>query len=690
MGFWDDVGTKAKDAGKFIADSAKEAKDAVSEAWPSEEINDIGNDIKQKSSEIADKTSDKLKIAKESIDETSDKFVEKMVYAKDEYVKSWDSLVQEINPNSIENSRRISEAVRRLDLEMFDKHGDGVVFYYKDGKLTYLSPTTSSRTDYLNYEMHKNGIYDGIFGDQQVFYEFDFSSIEDTFAVASYYTAVKMTVNEGVMDEVSSYISEELHDIYSDSRFTNLLAKEFGVSEESVSDVIDSLVEETFETAKSVRYINYRISIGAAQVTENAIKGVVTTYEKAIGNDEKANSIMESSYTETVKKIADELYQRDDTVKTIGDIAEDVSEGVTECGLAVAALSTGVGEVSAVAAAGSAALLSANNAGKSLEKNYEKQGEVTDDAVIAATATAAATIVATEVGSAVNNKIASSIPKVANKIARAENITEKVGGRITGTLVNAAYGANIGSAMSIPEKVGKVVNVGLGIDENINVKEEVKDYVTTVAGGAAIAGATYYFSSLIKDTKAFESVMKTIKGKDFVVKPDQYEKAFLKERIKIENSEKLLTSSAERIAQAKKSKGCWNGAIGDSNFVPDSEEAAQALKQYGQESIEYIDGNPDFKNVSESTVEIENMTSKRPKNFSQADELCAQKWNAESRGGKTNWSARDVKNWRQQNKYTWHERVDRTTMDLVQRDIHEACKHYGGVAECKRFEALLK
>ena len=87
------------------------------------------------------------------------------------------------------------------------------------------------------------------------------------------------------------------------------------------------------------------------------------------------------------------------------------------------------------------------------------------------------------------------------------------------------------------------------------------------------------------------------------------------------------------------------------------------------------------------------MTSERygpGNNFEQADQKCADKWNKEGKDGRTDWTARNVADWRSENRYSWHERLDRKTMDLVQRDIHEECKHYGGVSECKKHEALEK
>ena len=154
-----------------------------------------------------------------------------------------------------------------------------------------------------------------------------------------------------------------------------------------------------------------------------------------------------------------------------------------------------------------------------------------------------------------------------------------------------------------------------------------------------------------------------------------------------------LTTSKERIDWADTSDGEWEGEHGNSKFYPEKWEAKDALERYEQDGIDYCDGEPDFSKVSEATVEIGNMTSERygkGNNFDQANQKCAEKWNLEARDGKTDWTARDVENWRLENRYTWHERLDRKTMDLVQRDVHEECKHYGGIAECKRYEAAGK
>lgn len=153
---------------------------------------------------------------------------------------------------------------------------------------------------------------------------------------------------------------------------------------------------------------------------------------------------------------------------------------------------------------------------------------------------------------------------------------------------------------------------------------------------------------------------------------------------------KLYSTYEERIRQTPREnsdRGEWSGDRGESDFTPNDKEIQDILGKYDKERIKYENGMPDFSEVAESTVKIDNMTENRADNFRQCDEKCAEQWNKEGRDGRTDWSARDVKEWRQENGYSWHERNDMKTCDLVPTKVNDYFGHLGGVSECKKCDS---
>lgn len=158
--------------------------------------------------------------------------------------------------------------------------------------------------------------------------------------------------------------------------------------------------------------------------------------------------------------------------------------------------------------------------------------------------------------------------------------------------------------------------------------------------------------------------------------------------LEIENGDnELYSTHVERINQTPKEdtdRGKWDGVRGDSNFKPSDTETLNILDKYEVNNISYKDGIPDFSVCSESTVKIDNMTEMRSENFKQCDDKCAREWNASGRDGRTDWSAAEVKAWRRENDYSWHERNDMKNCDLVPTKVNDYFGHLGGVAECKK------
>lgn len=71
-------------------------------------------------------------------------------------------------------------------------------------------------------------------------------------------------------------------------------------------------------------------------------------------------------------------------------------------------------------------------------------------------------------------------------------------------------------------------------------------------------------------------------------------------------------------------------------------------------------------------------------NFRECDIKCAEIWSREKYEGKSRWTPSDVKQWRKENGYPWHERNDMVICDLVPTKIKRFFGHLGGVSECKK------
>lgn len=168
-----------------------------------------------------------------------------------------------------------------------------------------------------------------------------------------------------------------------------------------------------------------------------------------------------------------------------------------------------------------------------------------------------------------------------------------------------------------------------------------------------------------------------------------------------EVKEKYFSSYQNRIDQTPKENsvlGRFEGQRGESKFIPSNETptgetAKKELAAAGLDGIEYKDGVPNFYPVSKGTVTIDNMTGNRRDyyddngvrhkgNFTQAYEKFAEKFNAEKRDGKEDWSSRDIKEYIKENNLTIHEKNNTSEVQLVPSDIHAACTHFGGCGEC--------
>ncbi len=151
-------------------------------------------------------------------------------------------------------------------------------------------------------------------------------------------------------------------------------------------------------------------------------------------------------------------------------------------------------------------------------------------------------------------------------------------------------------------------------------------------------------------------------------------------------SDKPLAVEYDRCKCCPVENGIWTGERGNSKWCPDKSYIPQKanpdaktwgtiLNKYGIDGIQYKNGEPDFSRISEGRVEIKNFSEIRSDNFDKADiEL------AKQRGC----SPGEIRKWRKENGYTWHECRNMKTLQLVPGSIHNNMSHSGGISEAKK------
>ncbi|MFD0048962.1 pre-toxin TG domain-containing protein [Actinomycetes bacterium NPDC127524] len=142
--------------------------------------------------------------------------------------------------------------------------------------------------------------------------------------------------------------------------------------------------------------------------------------------------------------------------------------------------------------------------------------------------------------------------------------------------------------------------------------------------------------------------------------------------------EPKYSSYEQRVKTTPVNKGKWSSERAESLFISDKTgEIKKYLDEAGVDGVDYKNGMPDFSPFSKGEIKLENMTNDRKSNFSTADEELAKKWSTPEQ----KWTADDIADWREDNKYTWQELNDLETIQLVPSKINKVFKHLGGVGE---------
>ena len=177
------------------------------------------------------------------------------------------------------------------------------------------------------------------------------------------------------------------------------------------------------------------------------------------------------------------------------------------------------------------------------------------------------------------------------------------------------------------------------------------------------------------------------------VTSNKFAESFLGKKAEGSNFEKFMVGGDQPLAVICDIYKCcpiengeWTDERGNSKWCPDKDYVpkkvnpegktwSEILGKHGIDNVNFKDGEPDFSCISKGTIEINNFSDNRSDNFDKADIELAKRHGC---------SPGEVRKWRKENSYTWHECKDMKTMEKVPSIIHNNISHSGGISEAKK------
>ena len=199
------------------------------------------------------------------------------------------------------------------------------------------------------------------------------------------------------------------------------------------------------------------------------------------------------------------------------------------------------------------------------------------------------------------------------------------------------------------------------------------------------------WNNTANSNKELETLREMEENGEFVIDDEDYG------AVKVDPNATEPADISRRMATENMGTITGDRDSGTFDFAPNDADARKMMEDYGQESIHYQDGHPEFKPFTkhntewgevECEVEIGYMSEKRntnvagprTSNFAQADDALAIKISEQTGKPVT---GTDIQRFREKNNLSWHEVEDRATMQLVPQKIHDSARHSGGVAQAK-------
>lgn len=310
--------------------------------------------------------------------------------------------------------------------------------------------------------------------------------------------------------------------------FKEALIAKLSVPENKINEVVTDIQETALKSAEAACYIAATLGVSTASVFEDAARAVYAPVFLAQGDQERLQNLLLNTKSDELQAKLDEFWKDAGLSEVWANTIKEFGESAAVIGLTVLATSGALAAVPAAAVAITAATL-LDMVDTEFVNSIIENGELTFKDVIASAGTAAATFAVMKVLPFVNEQLTQYAPKISQLVSSVgvEKVSEI--GKITGTIVKAAIGAADAAMFQGVTETRKLIRYGLGLDEDYDIKQELKDSAVNIALGSAISGAGYFLKETVRNSQAFSKVVKLFTGHEYVAKYDEFAKVAMNE-----------------------------------------------------------------------------------------------------------------------------------------------------------------
>lgn len=327
--------------------------------------------------------------------------------------------------------------------------------------------------------------------------------------------------------------------------------KNFNEAKDSFEEFTIEFSEKMIDISVNTVYLGGRFGLGILSQGEKAVDFVNAAIYEAMGVEGKAEELLQNDFTGYLREELNDIFDPSDRMIDIGDSVEKFGAGATVFSLAILALSKspviaaamGTGIIAAPEALGAgigiASIFSLGliEGGDSLYNNFSKTGEVDIKELASASLKSLLTVSSYFAIAPINSNIIKYGSKfIARGLANsplAMTFSEKVMGDIVGVLTcSAIAGADTG-LFELSDTIGEIADVCLGLNDNYDIVQNLKDSFINVGASCLIGGIGYYGVEKLRATSFFQKLTKT----QFT--PDYFHNVYSKELARSEYIKEL-------------------------------------------------------------------------------------------------------------------------------------------------------